>query len=662
MLTVANISKSYAAQDVLNGVTLQVDRGRRIAIVGPNGAGKTTLLRIIAGTEQPDSGSVQRAGGVTVGFLRQDVAETRGHSVLEEVLRGAEGLRRLEARMRQIEAQLEDADEAVRAPLLEEYGAVQTRFESHGGYDVEVEAQRILGGLGFTPERIERDVGELSGGWMMRVTLARLLLSSPDVLLLDEPSNHLDLGSVVWLEDFVRRYDGAVVLVSHDREFLNNVCDRIVELDGGHATTYTGNYESFVEQRQQRMEQLIAARKAQDAKVEQLQRFVDRFRYKKTKAKQAQAKLTQIDRIKAERVDVPSGRSKKARFGFPSPPRSGRVVAELNGVRKAFGDNVVFRSLDLVIERNQRVALIGPNGAGKSTLLKLLAGVEEVDGGEVKLGGNVLPAYHAQHALDVLDEDRTVSEEFRAAVDARGGGRLDARRILGSFLFSGDEVDKEVRVLSGGEKARLSLAELMSFPANLLLLDEPTNHLDMTSRDVLEDALLEYEGTVVLVTHDRHLIRAVADHIIELRDGGATVHLGDWDDYLDRLGIDDERGAVGGVAAASSVTGSDAPADRKKQKRHEAERRNRLHRETKQLRDAVERIERSLVAAEQEVADLTRELADPDVYADGARVKELVRRQGEAKDRAAALMEQWEDASVALEEATARIEREAAGR
>jgi ATP-binding cassette, subfamily F, member 3 len=652
LLTLTGVAKSHGAQGLFDEVDLQVGAGRRIAVVGPNGAGKTTLLEIITGDQEADAGTVTRARDLVIGYLRQEVAESRGQTAVAEVLAGAGAVTGIGRRMRHIEAELAEASaEDELAELMDEYGRLQHRFEAMGGYGLEAEARRILAGLGFAESDMERRTVEFSGGWMMRVALARLLLQNPDLLLLDEPTNHLDLASVEWLQGFLAEYAGAVILVSHDRDFINAVVNRVAELRAGTLTEYVGDYADFVEQREERIAQLERQAAAQGRKIAQVERFIERFRYKATKARQVQSRIKALDRL--ERVAAPAPRARSVRFRFPEPPRSGRTVITLDGVVKRYGNHTVYDGLDLVLERGQRVALIGPNGAGKSTLLKILAGVLPLDAGSRELGSNVRVAYFAQHQIEALNPANTVLEELSGAAPRMTSSEV--RKLLGAFLFSGDAVDKPVSVLSGGEQTRLALAKLMADPANLLCLDEPTNHLDIASRDVLEDALNAFPGTIVLITHDRYLIRSVANVIVEVDGGTATPFLGDFDYYAAKRGLDvEERGAVEGRA---SPRGIERPVARPREsataaaerRRSEAEVRNRRYRQTRDLRTDLARVEADARQADAELSELTARLADPAAYADPELIRRLIREHNAARDRSDRLAAEWARMAAELE-------------
>ena len=640
MIDLVGIRKSFGERVLFEDASLRVGARDRLALVGPNGSGKTTLVEMIVGLQQPDAGEIRIPKETALGYLPQETDALRGRTVLEEVLSAGvamtEAGHRLEVLHRELD-EVEDAGERDR--LLAEYADLQSRFETLGGYSLEAEASKICAGLGFREQDLGKRTEELSGGWMMRVALAKLLLANPDCLLLDEPTNHLDLESVVWLEGFLRGYEGAVVLISHDRDVMNGVATRVVEVEERRLVSYTGNFEAFVQQRELRAEQAQAAARNQQRKVAQTQRFIDRFRYKASKARQVQSRIKQLEKM--ERVEVPGERRRRMGLWFPTPPRPGRVVVELRDVRFAYGEVEVYCDLNVAVERGQRVALVGPNGAGKSTLLKLIAGALEPQAGERKLGANAAVGYFAQHQVEALEPRNRVVQELQRAITP--GAEVRPRDLLGRFLFSGDDVDKPVSVLSGGERTRLALAKLLVSPLNLLCLDEPTNHLDIESRDALEDALEAYEGAIVLITHDRHLIRSVADRIIEVEAGRVRSFEGDYELYLYRK----ERENVPEAPPLEAVPAAPRR-DAKARRREAAEERARLG----ATRDELRKIERGIERESAELQRLEQTLADPEFYrAGGQEVADAVRRHGEVRERLAALEGAWEREATRLEEA-----------
>jgi ATP-binding cassette, subfamily F, member 3 len=634
MITVSGLSKSFGARGPFVDADLQVFARDRVAIVGPNGSGKTTLFEILAGAQHYDAGEVAVAKGAVLGYLRQETDELRGRSVIEEVLKAASEVTQAGHRLGLLETEMaETPPGSERDRLVAEYGRLQDRFHALGGYSLESEAKRILAGLGFRQSDFERRTETLSGGWLMRIALAKLLLANPDVLMLDEPTNHLDVESVEWLERFLQDYEGAVLLISHDRDLINGIATKVVEIDRLRLVSYSGDFEAFVAQREENLRQLTIAAKHQKERVAQLERFIGRFRYKKSLASRVQSKVKMLEKM--ERIEVPKERRRSMGLAFPQPPRSGRVVIELDDVDFSYGDNPVYEGLNLSIERGQKVALVGPNGAGKSTLLKLLAGALEPQSGDRRLGHNVGLGYFAQHQIEALDPTNSVVEELRRAIPS--GLDVKPRNLLGRFLFSGDDIEVPVAVLSGGERTRLALAKLLVAPLNFLCLDEPTNHLDMISRDVLEDALDEYTGALVLITHDRHLIRSIADRIVEVVDGVVTDFLGDYDYYLSKRAPRTEE-----TARAPAARGG--PSDKKERRRLAAQARQK----TSESRKRIARIEAQLDRVAAELSDLSATLADPDVYSSGEDVHELVKAYERAKKRTAALESEWEEAAALL--------------
>ncbi|MFG1294507.1 ABC-F family ATP-binding cassette domain-containing protein [Xanthobacter variabilis] len=532
MIRLDNIGKQNGKQIVFIEASAALLKGEKVGLVGPNGAGKTTLFRMITGQEPPDEGQVSVDRGVTIGYFSQDVGEMGGRSALAEVMDGAGPVSAVAAELKEIEAGLGDPDRADEMEaLVERYGEVQARFEELGGYALEGRAAEVLAGLGFSQEMMDGDVGRLSGGWKMRVALARILLMRPDVMLLDEPSNHLDIESLIWLEAFLKGFDGALMMTSHDRAFMNRIVNKVVEIDGGVLNSYSGDYEFYAQQRAMNEKQQQAQYERQQAMLAKEIQFIERFKARASHAAQVQSRVKKLEKI--DRVEPPRRRESVA-FDFAAPPRSGEDVASLKGVHKSYGSRVIYEGLDFSIRRKERWCVMGVNGAGKSTLLKLVAGAAEPDQGRVAIGGSVKMGYFAQHAMDLLDGERTVFETLEDAFPQAGQGAL--RTLAGCFGFSGDDAEKRCRVLSGGEKARLVMAKMLFDPPNFLVLDEPTNHLDMATKEMLVAALADYEGTMLFVSHDRHFLAALSNRVLELTPDGIHNYPGGYTEYVARTG------------------------------------------------------------------------------------------------------------------------------
>lgn len=646
MVTLSEVGKTYAGRTLFSGVTLQLLRGDRVGLVGPNGAGKSTLFSLMLRSIEPDEGQLFFERNVRVGHLPQESEPAGEESVIELATAVSDEYVSLRKQVVALEAGDHDA--------VNWEDDVHTRFNDLGGFTLEARAKQVLKGLGFRDSDFDRPARELSGGWVMRAHLARLLVWEPELLMLDEPTNHLDLETVLWLQEYLTRYPGAILVISHDREFLNKVVGSIAEIRMSKVFRYRGDYNSFVEQRAANEAQLLAAYKNQQREIARLMDFVNRFRAKNTKATQAQAKLRQIERM--EKIEAPTSPEATVGFSFPQPERSGLKAIKLKGIRHAYGENVVYEGMDFEAQRGQRTVLVGPNGAGKSTLLKLLAGVLPVQEGEREEGHNVKIGYFSQYRVETLHPTMTVLEE---ALDTpQRVTETAVRSVLGSFLFRGDDVFKKVSVLSGGEKSRLALVKLLLDPPNLLLMDEPTTHLDLSSVEALLRALQAYTGTILFISHDVYFIKELADHVVHVNNGRLVHYPGGYDYYLQKTAATSAREALTAGSSAPSATKSaptkgspERPAmDRKERKRLEAEQRNARSRARREHKGVVDKLESRIAKLEARQAEITAEMEKPATYQAGGNAPQLNREMRHNEDELAQLTAEWETAASKLAE------------
>lgn len=644
MIYLQNLKKQFGAKVLFDDITFHLRPKERVGLVGENGMGKTTLIRAIVNSEGLDSGKIVLRKGVRAAMLEQELANAEG-TVLDRVVHGDSHFSNVQKEMSQLENNSEYHE---RAPeeWSKRYGRLQHEFERLGGYERESRAKTILLGLSFKIDQLKQPLEKLSGGWRMRAELARLLLQNPDVLLLDEPTNHLDLASVIWLESFLKNYDGSILLISHDRRFLNALVNRIIELDRGKLAIYTGSYDIYERLKAERIVQLEAEAANQTRRVDQVEKFIERFRAKNSKATQVKSKMKMLEKM--DKVET-FQKSKTIQFRFPQPKRTGRLVAKVKNLYKSYGDVTVYNNFSILVERGFKIALVGENGAGKSTLLKLLAGVIKYDKGDIILGTNVTRAYFAQHQIETLNGNDTVLKSLEEV--AGHLLRTQKQNILGAFLFSGDDVQKKVSVLSGGERSRLSLARMLASPAPFLLLDEPTNHLDMRSCEMLAAALTDYEGTLVTISHDRYFLDGIIDRVWEVNAGTVKEYVGSYSDYEWAKEREEATHATKELQSAATEKTSSSKKD-KKRKRQEAEARNQRYRKLKPLQNQLKQVEKKLETIFQEKQTVETQLADSELYQDDrkAELAKVLQQQKDLAWKESKLTREWELLSEQIED------------
>ncbi|MCL7486961.1 MAG: ABC-F family ATP-binding cassette domain-containing protein [Desulfobulbaceae bacterium] len=651
MLTVNNLNLQYGGKHLFRDVSAQVHPDDRIGLIGVNGTGKSTLLKIMSGLQETDPGTVNRASWFTVAYLPQEVTVSLGsRSLYEEAETAFQDVLNKQEELREVSEQLAviSSGDPELEPLLQRQGDLQHFLEGRDIFTIRPQIERILGGLGFSQADLKKEVRSFSGGWIMRLLLAKLLLQKPALLLLDEPTNHLDLDSLTWLEDFLRQYQGAIIVISHDRSFLDRLTTSTWELSLGRLTVYRGNYSKYLVEKEERLEIERAAYNNQQAKIKQTERFITRFRAKSTKAKQVQSRVRQLEKM--ERIEL-SETERSIRFTFPPAAPSGKQVLELRGLNKSFDHHPVFKDINLSLNRGDRLAVVGVNGAGKTTLMKIIAGMEPAEG-EVRLGHNVILSYFGQHQAQELSGELTVLDTVYHGAEDMTMTRV--RSLLGAFLFTGDEVDKKVQILSGGEKSRVALARMLVTPANLMLLDEPTNHLDISSQEVLQEAMAQYEGTIIVVSHNRFFANSFVNKVLEIRDGRATIYEGNVDDYLERR---KKEQAGNKPAETETVPEEDAagagineqPADRKTLRRERALMREKLGRKLTPLKDRVRKTEEQIQLLETRKQELESVMADPELYRDQEKWAEVSREYAGVAGKLERNYAQWEEVQEMIE-------------
>ncbi|MDO9515328.1 MAG: ABC-F family ATP-binding cassette domain-containing protein [Syntrophales bacterium] len=649
MISLQDISKQFSGRYLFRDLSLQIEDGNRIAFVGRNGTGKSTLMKIILGEIDSDTGKIIRSRFNSVGYLPQDSVYHAGRTLFEEAATAFDDLNRLHERVREIGSEIEalTAHGGGNAPglqeLVNEMGRAQSILEHREGYSIEIKVQQVLSGLGFHERDLSRMTEEFSGGWQMRIALAKLLLREPTILMLDEPTNHLDIESLEWIEGYLKGYQGSLVLVSHDSRFLDHLVDKVIEISMGKATEYTGNYSSYLTQQAGRRAILEASLKNRQRTIDSQARFIERFRYKSTKARQVQSRIKRLEKME----DLTIEREESSiSLDFPDPPRAGRVVLELEGLSKSYGNNMVLQDISLTIERTDRIALLGPNGSGKSTLARIIAGVDTFQGGLRNPGHNAILSYYAQNTADALDPDKTTLQTLDSVAPLKSPGEL--RTLLGCFLFTGDDAFKPVSVLSGGEKSRLALARMLLRPANLLIMDEPTNHLDAQSKAILQSSLLRFPGAYVIVSHDRDFLAPLINKVAVMNGNGLNLYHGSVDEYLDRYHRE-QNGPAGGNTPPESAVSTHSQKD---QKRKAAESRQQRYKRLKPLKESLEQIEKEIAASEKKKVEIERAFSDQKTYNNDSLIQSLHIEYSQVTSRLASLYDTWTATEEEIDEIT----------